>query len=51
MIETAGDRDQVLKFLPSLLIEEEFLREGLEIVDQALGALLERRENLGGPGA
>lgn len=51
LIETAGDRDQVLKFLPSLLIEEEFLREGLDIVDQALGALLERRENLGGPGA
>lgn len=51
LIETAGDRDQVLKFLPSLLIEEELLREGLEIVDQALGALLEKRDSLGGPGA
>src|SRR5690606_35309933 len=29
IIETAGADDQVLKFLPSLLIEEELLREGL----------------------
>lgn len=48
LIETAGDRDQVLKFLPSLLIEEELLREGLDIVDQSLGALVEKRQNLGG---
>ncbi|WP_250464931.1 diaminobutyrate--2-oxoglutarate transaminase [Microbulbifer litoralis] len=48
LIETAGDRDEVLKFLPSLLIEEELLREGFDIVDQSLGALVEKRENLGG---
>lgn len=43
VIETAGADDQVLKFLPSLLIEEELLAEGFEIVDQSLGALLEKR--------
>ncbi|MFD1217384.1 diaminobutyrate--2-oxoglutarate transaminase [Microbulbifer celer] len=48
LIETAGDRDQVLKFLPSLLIEEELLHEGLAIVDASLGALLERRHNFTG---
>ena len=46
IIETAGAEDHVLKFLPSLLIEEDILREGLEIVEQALGELVQRRENL-----
>lgn len=44
VIETAGADDQVLKFLPSLLIEEDLLTEGLEIVDQALAALLGKRQ-------
>ncbi|SDJ99298.1 diaminobutyrate--2-oxoglutarate transaminase [Microbulbifer yueqingensis] len=43
LVETAGDRDQVLKLLPSLLIEEELLREGLGIIDDALGVLVEKR--------
>ncbi len=43
ILETAGARDQVLKFLPPLVIEEELLREGLEIVDRALGAVVEQR--------
>jgi diaminobutyrate-2-oxoglutarate transaminase len=43
IIETAGANAQVLKFLPSLLIEEELLKEGLEIVDQTLGTLVENR--------
>ncbi|MFI2813021.1 MULTISPECIES: diaminobutyrate--2-oxoglutarate transaminase [Microbulbifer] len=52
LIETAGDRDQVLKFLPSLLIEEELLREGLGIVDEALGAIVEQRQKtVGGQGS
>lgn len=46
IIETAGADDQVLKFLPSLLIEEELLREGLGIIEQALEALLEKRRQL-----
>jgi diaminobutyrate-2-oxoglutarate transaminase len=43
IIETAGADDQVLKFLPTLVIEEELLREGFEVIDRALCALLERR--------
>ncbi len=46
IIETAGANDHVLKFLPSLLISEDLLREGLSIVDEALGALLERRRKM-----
>jgi diaminobutyrate-2-oxoglutarate transaminase len=46
IIETAGADDQVLKFLPPLIIDEELLREGFEIIDAALGALLDRRHKL-----
>lgn len=46
LVETAGSRDQVLKFLPPLVIEEELLREGLDIIDQSLGALVERRQQV-----
>jgi len=46
VIETAGAEDQVLKFLPALVIEEALLREGLDIVEQSLGALSERREQM-----
>lgn len=44
VIELAGGSDQVLKFLPALTIEEDVLREGLTIIDQAVGALLARKE-------
>jgi diaminobutyrate-2-oxoglutarate transaminase len=43
ILETAGANDEVLKFLPALVIEEELLREGFDIVDQALTAVLEQR--------
>ena len=46
IIETAGADDHVLKFLPSLLIGEDLLHEGLSIVDEALGALVERRQKM-----
>jgi diaminobutyrate-2-oxoglutarate transaminase len=46
VIETAGADDQVLKFLPALVIEEELLREGLEIVEQSLAALAEKRQQM-----
>lgn len=46
IIETAGADDQVLKFLPSLLIEEEILKEGLGIIDESLGALVEKRRQI-----
>ncbi|MFW6094317.1 MAG: aminotransferase class III-fold pyridoxal phosphate-dependent enzyme, partial [Pseudomonadota bacterium] len=43
IIETAGADDQVLKFLPPLVIDEDLLREGFDIVDQALTAVLDSR--------
>jgi diaminobutyrate-2-oxoglutarate transaminase len=46
LLETAGARDQVLKFLPPLVIEDDQLYEGLAIVDQALAALVENRQRM-----
>ena len=46
VIETAGADDEVLKFLPALTIEEELLREGLEIVEQSLAALAGKRQQM-----
>lgn len=43
LIETAGARDHVLKFLPPLVIEEELLREGLGIIEQSLQSLAKKR--------
>jgi diaminobutyrate-2-oxoglutarate transaminase len=51
VLETAGANDQVLKFLPALTIEEELLQEGLQVVDQSLEALVERRRQTRGGGA
>lgn len=42
VIELAGADDNVVKFLPALTIEEATLREGLAIVDKAIGDLLSR---------
>ncbi len=44
IIELAGAKDDVLKFLPPLVIEEELLKEGLGIIDESIGAVLEKRE-------
>jgi len=41
LIELAGSEDNVLKFLPPLVIDEETLREGLAIIDRVIGELLE----------
>lgn len=46
IIETAGAKDQVLKFLPSLLIEEGLLQEGFGIIRESLQALAERRQKM-----
>jgi len=43
VIETAGAQSHVLKFLPPLVIEEDLLREGLTIIGQTIGSLLERK--------
>jgi diaminobutyrate-2-oxoglutarate transaminase len=44
IIELAGADDDVVKFLPALTIEEETLREGMAIIDKAIGAVLERSD-------
>ena len=44
VIELAGADDSVVKFLPSLVIEEETLRQGIAIIDQAIGDLLAQKE-------
>lgn len=46
VIETAGTEDNVLKFLPPLIIEEDLLREGLDIVDQAVGEVCAGKEKV-----
>jgi len=46
VIELSGAEDQVLKILPPLVIEEETLREGLSIIDEAIGRLVERKEQM-----
>jgi diaminobutyrate-2-oxoglutarate transaminase len=46
IIETAGADDQVLKFLPSLLIDEDLLHEGLGIIRESLKALSQRRDKM-----
>lgn len=43
VIELAGANDNVVKFLPSLVIEEETLRKGMAIIDQVIGELLEQK--------
>jgi diaminobutyrate-2-oxoglutarate transaminase len=45
VIELSGARDDVLKLLPPLVIEEELLRKGLDIIDESLEAIMERRGN------
>ncbi|MDB6056206.1 MAG: diaminobutyrate/2-oxoglutarate aminotransferase [Verrucomicrobiales bacterium] len=42
IIELAGADDQVIKFLPPLVIEEQALRDGVNIVDQCIAAILSR---------
>jgi diaminobutyrate-2-oxoglutarate transaminase len=44
IIELAGADDQVVKFLPPLIIDEETLLKGLSIVEQSIGELLEEKK-------
>jgi diaminobutyrate-2-oxoglutarate transaminase len=49
IIETCGSENQVVKFLPPLLIKEELLVEGLKRFENSLDKLiLERKSNLSG---
>lgn len=43
LIELAGTDDSVVKFLPALIIEEETLRRGIDIIDQVIGELLDQK--------
>lgn len=44
IIELAGAEDNVVKFLPSLTIDEATLREGMDIIDQAIDAVVSRHK-------
>jgi diaminobutyrate-2-oxoglutarate transaminase len=44
IIELAGADDQVVKFLPPLIIDEETLLKGISIVEQSIGELLEEKK-------
>jgi diaminobutyrate-2-oxoglutarate transaminase len=48
IIETAGGRDSVLKLLPSLVIEDEVLVQGLDIIEAGIAEVAEkfRREEM-----
>ena len=42
IIELCGAKDNVLKFIPALTIEEEVLQEGLEVIDQSIKSVLQK---------
>ena len=44
LIELAGAQDDVLKLLPPLTIENDLLQEGLQIIEDSIASVLERRE-------
>jgi diaminobutyrate-2-oxoglutarate transaminase len=46
VIELAGADDNVVKFLPALIIDEEALREGLAIIDRVIGEILTQKESV-----
>jgi diaminobutyrate-2-oxoglutarate transaminase len=46
VIELAGAKDDVLKFLPPLIIEEELLTEGMDIIDKSIEAVVEKQKNM-----
>lgn len=44
VIETAGSEGQVVKFLPPLTIEEDILREGIQIIADSVASLIQEKE-------
>jgi diaminobutyrate-2-oxoglutarate transaminase len=49
IIERAGAEDQVLKFLPPLVIEESVLKKGLQIIDDSIAAAVGANTTLDRP--
>ena len=45
IIELAGADDQVVKFLPPLIIDEDTLLKGLDTVDRSIGELVEEKKD------
>jgi diaminobutyrate-2-oxoglutarate transaminase len=46
VIELSGAESDVVKFLPPLVIEEEILEEGLDIVEEAIYTVYNRKESI-----
>jgi diaminobutyrate-2-oxoglutarate transaminase len=46
VIERAGAKNDVIKFLPPLVIEEELLRQGVDIIDESIAACLEKKDDM-----
>lgn len=44
VIERSGANNDVIKFLPPLVIDEELLRRGIGIIDESIEACLEKRD-------
>ncbi|BDC36614.1 MAG: diaminobutyrate--2-oxoglutarate transaminase [Candidatus Methanoliparum thermophilum] len=45
IIELAGPNDEVLKFLPPLVIENDLLMKGLDIIDESIDEILEGKND------
>lgn len=43
IVETSGPKDEVVKFLPPLIIDEKGLKEGLNILEDSIAHVLENR--------
>lgn len=46
VIELAGAKNDVVKFLPPLVIEEDLLRKGVAIIDESIAACLDKKEDM-----
>ena len=44
VIELSGANSDVIKFLPPLVIEEELLRRGINIIDESIQICLDKKE-------
>ena len=47
IIEIAGAENNVLKFLPPLIIEEKMLCKGMEIIKESIQSVIKKNEMIG----